>query len=86
MTITMTTDQARTNWRAVIEKTFVDKDQVIIERYNRPVCVLVDYDLWQIMQQYREEHLRKLSKQIDDGDFVTQEEVEAGLRERGLLE
>ncbi len=85
MTITMTTDQARLNWRDTIDKAYAEGTEVVLQRYNKPVVVMVNYDLWQMFKQQRFELLKRLSQEVKDGNFVTQEEVEQGLRERGLI-
>ncbi len=85
MTFTMTSDEARRDWRAVIEKTFIDKAEVIIRRYNKPVSVVVNYDMWQMLKKQRLELLERLSKEIDEDKYYTQEEVDAGLEARGLV-
>jgi PHD/YefM family antitoxin component YafN of YafNO toxin-antitoxin module len=85
MTLTLTTDQARRDWREVIEKTYMEKAEVVIRRYNKPVSVVVNYDVWQMLKKQRLELLERLSQEIDEGKYFTQEEVDAGLRERGLV-
>ena len=85
MTLTMTTDEARRNWREVIETTLFDKGEVIIKRYNKPVSVVVNYDVWQTLKKQRLDYLTQLSREVDEGHYFTQEEVDAGLKERGLV-
>lgn len=85
MAITMTTDEARVNWRKTIETAYVDRNEVVLERYNKPVVVMMNYDMWRMLTQSRRMLLERLSKEVDEGKYFTQEEVEAGLRERGLL-
>jgi PHD/YefM family antitoxin component YafN of YafNO toxin-antitoxin module len=85
MTISMTTDQARRGWRELIEKTFYEKAEVIIRRYNKPAVVMVNYDMWQMLKKQRLDMLTKLSQEVKNGDYVTQEQLDAGLKERGLV-
>lgn len=62
------------------------KGPVVLAQRSRPAAVLVSVEQWNELQHYK--HLALLderSKRIDRGEFLTQEEVEAGLRERGLL-
>ena len=63
--------------------------QVVIQRYDKPVAVLVNYEAWQEWQawkQQRRAYLDKLSAEVDAGRYFTQEQVEQGLRERGLID
>ena len=85
MTLTMTTDQARIKWRDTLEKAHMEQSEIVLERYNKPIVVMMNYDRWRLLTQQRREMIERLSKEIDEGNFFTQEEVEQGLRERGLL-
>ena len=85
MTLTMTTDEARRDWRNVIEKAYIDRDEIVMKRYNTPAAVVVNYEVWQMLTSQRQERIKKLIQEVKDGDFMTQEEVEQGLKERGLL-
>ena len=53
---------------------------------RRPLAVLVNYEAWQTWKRQRRAYLDRLSAEIDAGNFYTQEQVEAGLRERGLID
>jgi antitoxin (DNA-binding transcriptional repressor) of toxin-antitoxin stability system len=46
MQTTMSADQARINWRDTVDLAFRG-GEVVIERYNKPVAVVVNYDEWQ---------------------------------------
>jgi prevent-host-death family protein len=59
---------------------------VVLAQRSRPAAVLVSVEQWNELQHYK--HLALLderSKRMDRGEFLSQEEVEAGLKERGLL-
>jgi prevent-host-death family protein len=59
---------------------------VVLAQRSRPAAVLVSVEEWNELQHYK--HLVLLderSKRMDRGEFLSQEEVEAGLKERGLL-
>ena len=62
-----------------------ERTEVIIRRYNKPAVVLVNYDMWQMLKKQRLELLDRLSQEVKDGNYVTQEELDAGLKERGLV-
>jgi prevent-host-death family protein len=62
------------------------KGPVVLAQRSRPAAVLVSVEQWNELQHYK--HLALLderSKRIDRGEFLTQEEVENDLKERGLL-
>jgi len=46
MQTTISSDQARINWRDTIDTAFKG-DEVVIERYSKPVAVVVSYEEWQ---------------------------------------
>jgi hypothetical protein len=86
--LTMKGEEARNSWRDIIDTAFRG-GQVVIQRYDKPVAVLVNYEAWQEWQawkQQRRAYLDKLSAEIDAGHYFTQEQVEQGLRERGLID
>lgn len=85
MTVTMTTDETRRDWRNVIEQAYLDQNEIVVKRYNTPAAVVVNYEKWQLLNRQRNELIKQMMQEVKDGDFVTQEEVEAGLKERGLL-
>lgn len=85
MTLTLTTDEARRGWREMIEKTLYEKVEYVIRRYNKPAVVMVNYEVWQTLKKQRLDYLTQLSQEVKNGDFVTQEELDAGLKERGLV-
>jgi PHD/YefM family antitoxin component YafN of YafNO toxin-antitoxin module len=85
MVLSLKSDYVREKWRTLLDDVFSRKKEIVVERYNTPVAVLVNYDTWRMLTQQRRELIERLSKEIDDGQYVTQEEVERGLKERGLL-
>ena len=85
MVLSLKSDYVREKWRTLLDDVFSRKKEIVVERYNTPVAVLVNYDTWRMLTQQRRELVARLSKEIDDGQYVTQEEVEQGLNERGLL-
>ena len=46
MQTTMSADQARIKWRDTVDLAYRG-GEIIIERYNKPVAVVVNYDDWQ---------------------------------------
>jgi antitoxin (DNA-binding transcriptional repressor) of toxin-antitoxin stability system len=78
-------EQARNRWRDMVDHAFKG-GEVIVQRYDKPVAVLVNYDAWQIWKKQRIAFLMAQSAEIDAGNFFTHEQVLAGMRERGLLD
>jgi len=63
---------------------------IVLAQHSRAAAVLVSVAEWDklINQLTHYEHLLMLeeeSKRVARGEYLTQEQVEAGLRERGLL-
>ena len=82
MSETMSSDHARSNWGDLITSAMRGKT-TIIERYSKPLAVIVSYEEWQkIHQQLR---VMKANKALQLNEFVTDQELEAGLQKRGLL-
>jgi PHD/YefM family antitoxin component YafN of YafNO toxin-antitoxin module len=49
--VTITSEDARLHWRETIDAAYADKRSVVIERYNKPVAVLLNYEEWQATVQ-----------------------------------
>lgn len=50
---TLTADEARTNWRDMLD-TALRGGEMVIERYNKPIAVVVNYEEWQARFTKRE--------------------------------
>lgn len=79
---TMSSDNARQKWGELITSA-IRGDTTVIERYGKPLAVLVSHDRWQETQR----QLRELraDESAHRGEFISDAELEAGLKERGLL-
>jgi antitoxin (DNA-binding transcriptional repressor) of toxin-antitoxin stability system len=84
-TITVTSDQARINWRDMIDTAFAGSD-VVIERYGKPMVAVVNYDQWQRMRRQFLAMLDQRSQEMRDGNYITQEQLDAELRSKGIIE
>lgn len=84
-TITVTSDQARINWRDTIDTAFAGSD-VVIERYGKPMVAVVNYDQWQRMRRQFLAMLDQRSQEMRDGHYITQEQLDAELRSKGIIE
>ena len=84
-TITVTSDQARINWRDTIDTAYKG-GEVVIERYGKPMVAVVNFDLWRRMRRQWITMLEQRIAEMDAGEYVTQEELDAELKARGILE
>jgi prevent-host-death family protein len=50
ITTTFTSDDARKRWRDLLDMTYRDDAEVVIERYNKPVAVLINYEQYQAVK------------------------------------
>ncbi|HEY53222.1 MAG TPA: type II toxin-antitoxin system Phd/YefM family antitoxin [Caldilineae bacterium] len=51
MTVTMLdSNQARNKWREMLDKVLINKTDVVITRYNKPVATVVAYEDYLIIQ------------------------------------
>lgn len=83
--ITVTSEDARLHWRETIDAAYADKQSVVIERYNKPVAVLVNYEAWQTtlqsLQRFKELELlheaRQVKTKIANGEtgFTTHDDL-----------
>lgn len=88
--ITMKSDEARSKFRDILDNVFSGLTEVVIERYNKPTAVVVSYAEWQklkeLQKRQRKEEIARARREMDAGHYFTEEQVEAGLRERGLID
>lgn len=76
---TVTSEDVRLNLRDVLDDA-VAGNEVVIERYRKPTAVVVNYDQW---QRWRRMWLAMIDQRIaemDAGNYVPFEEVEAELQ------
>lgn len=85
--VTMSSEEARLNWRDTVDTAHTG-NPVVIERYNKPVVVIVSHAEWQAQQKRLAEFeklavstlLHKRAKEIidrndADGSWVSHEEL-----------
>ena len=82
---TIGSDEARLKLRDILDDVYAGQHEVVIERYHKPTAVVVGYEQWQAIKRRHLAMLDEQSHKIDAGEFFTQEQVEAGLQERGLI-
>ena len=83
-TVTLRSDDARLKWRDTVDTAFRGTP-VIIERYNKPVAVLVGHDEWLALRAQHLALLNERSAAVKEGNFVTWEDVKAQMLADGLL-
>ena len=90
MTIkTLPSEEARRQWPTLLDLVDAGETEVVIERHNKPTAVVISYELWSTLLQ---QHYLSLARQrsaelVQSPDLaIPWDTVEAGLRERGLLD
>lgn len=74
--VTVTSEDAHLHWRETIDAAYVDKKSVVIERYSKPVAVLLSYEQWQATSQRLQllkelellHEVRKVKTQVAKGE------------------
>ena len=80
----------RTKQPEIIEN--LKQAPIMLTRQGYGAGILVHPDTWNQMvaeiekyKRLRHEQLEQIRREVKAGNFITQEELEAGLRERGML-
>lgn len=81
---TYKSDEARLKMRDILDDVTAGRESVI-ERYNKPVAVVVPHALWQSIKRKRKAELDAISKRMDEGEYYTIDQVENILKQDGLL-
>ncbi len=81
---TYKSDEARLKMRDILDDVTAGRESVI-ERYNKPIAVVVPHALWQSIKRKRKADLDAISKRMDAGEYYTLEQAEALLTQDGLL-
>ncbi len=83
--VKMDSGKARLMWRELLDQAMTSGGEVVIERYNKPVATLVNYEVWDMMKRSLGDAGATLQRD-GHGDYVPFEEVEHKLRRRGMIE
>ena len=81
---TVKSEEARTSMRDILDDVNAGRE-VIIERYNKPVGVIVPHARWQAWKRRRQEEIAQARAEIAAGEYYTFEQVEAMLKKDGLV-
>ncbi|MEZ4712173.1 MAG: type II toxin-antitoxin system Phd/YefM family antitoxin [Caldilineaceae bacterium] len=88
--IRMKSDEARSKFRDLLDHVFSGATQVVIERYNKPTAVVIGYREWekliQLQKEQRQERILNARREMDAGTYFTEEQVDADLRQKGLID
>lgn len=87
MTVTtMKSDDARGKWRELLDTVFVNRDEaVVIERYAKPLAVLMNYETWQERRfTLREVETLMAAREAElrNGPTISHEELKAKIEGR----
>jgi len=86
---TMRSDEARLNWRELLDQVLANQAaEIVIERYSKPLAVVVNHTAWDKMKKAHIAMLDRLSAEMDEDPSmaVPWEEVKQGMKARGLLD
>jgi prevent-host-death family protein len=84
MTHTMDSKDARARFRHILDEVYAGAE-VIVERYGKPTAVVVNYAQWQAWKRQRKERLQRIRADMSAGNYITQEELDVELTQRGLV-
>jgi antitoxin (DNA-binding transcriptional repressor) of toxin-antitoxin stability system len=76
---TVRSEEARLNWRDTLDHAY-QGGEVVIERYSKPAAVVVNYDQWQRWRRIWLDMIDQRIAEMDAGNYVPFEEVEAELQ------
>ncbi|MFN8441681.1 MAG: type II toxin-antitoxin system Phd/YefM family antitoxin [Caldilineaceae bacterium] len=85
---TLSSEEARTNLRDVLDEVMAGESEVVIERHGKPTVAVISYKEFQRIQKERERRrarLARIKSEMDSGNYFTWDQVEASLKEKGLL-
>jgi prevent-host-death family protein len=85
---TVRSEEARTHLRDVLDEVTAGDAEVVIERHGKPTVVVISYKEYQRIQRERQRRRAKLAKsraEMEAGNYMTWEQVEAGLQQKGLV-
>lgn len=86
---TVKSDDARRNWRELLDQVLANQaDEVVIERYSKPLAVLVNHSAWDKMKKAHAAMLASRSAEMESNPAmaVPWEEVKQGMKERDLID
>lgn len=83
--VAVSSEEFRTKWGATLDIAQTG-GSVVIERFGRPVAVLVNYEEWKSQREPRQGPDGKPGAGLSDGIFLTNQELAILLRARSIAE
>jgi prevent-host-death family protein len=72
---TFKSDEARLKLRDILDDVFRGDTEVVIERYNKPTAVVINYEQWLALKRARQAELlaeaKRIAARIDRGEEKT---------------
>lgn len=81
---TIKSEEARVKMRDILDEVTAGRE-IMIERYNKPVGVIVPHALWQQLKKLQREEIARIRREMDEGNYRTWGEVKAELQVEGIL-
>lgn len=77
---TIGSDTARLNFRDVLDEVYREKSEFVVERYSKPVAVVVGYEQWQALKELQKAALLaeakdNLARSLANGTMTTHDEL-----------
>ncbi len=69
--VTMKSDEARSKFRDILDDVLSGSAEVVIERYNKPTAVVVNYHEWQKLKLLQNQQLPKKPEQTAQPQGMT---------------
>ncbi|MCE7985543.1 MAG: type II toxin-antitoxin system Phd/YefM family antitoxin [Caldilinea sp. CFX5] len=81
---TIKSEEARSKMRDILDDVTAGRE-VVIERYNKPVGVIIPHALWQRFKKLQREEIARIRQEMDAGNYRTWDEVKTELQAEGIL-
>ena len=81
---TFKSEEARIKLRDILDEVTAGHE-VVIERYNKPVGVVVPHALWKELKKLHHEEIARIRAEMDAGNYMTWDEVKVELEAKGIL-
>ncbi|MFN8486288.1 MAG: type II toxin-antitoxin system Phd/YefM family antitoxin [Caldilineaceae bacterium] len=84
----LSSEEARTHLRDVMDEVTTGEAEVVIERHGKPTVAVISYKEYQRIQRDREKRRARLAKiraEMEAGQYMTWEQVEAEMKTKGML-
>lgn len=84
----VSSEEARTHLRDVMDEVTAGEAEVVIERHGKPTVAVISYKEYQRIQRDREKRRARLAKiraEMEVGQYMTWEQVEAEMKTKGML-